>query len=49
MSNKKECNECKKTPFDAKQVPIILLGFYILFSSVYGTIEIVKDIISLFK
>lgn len=49
MSNKKECNECKKTPFDAKQVPVILFGTYLLFSAVYGTIEIVKDIISMFK
>jgi hypothetical protein len=49
MSNQKECSQCQKTPFDAKQLPIILFGTYVLFASVYGTIELFKDLISLFK
>lgn len=49
MSKNKECNECQKTPYNSKQWMVILFGSYLLFSSVYGTIEIVKDLISLFK
>lgn len=49
MSNKKECNECQKTPYNSKQLLVIMLGGYLLFSSIYGTIEIVKDLIDLVK
>jgi hypothetical protein len=49
MSNQKECNECKKTPYNNKQLLVVLLGSYLLVSCIYGTIQIVKDLIHLVK
>ncbi len=44
------CQSCKeKKGIPAKQVGIIILGFYLLFSATYGTIQIVKNLIGLFK
>jgi hypothetical protein len=49
----KECQSCKN-----KQTPnmilknnwwVIVASFYILFSSVYGTVQFVKGLISLFN
>ena len=43
------CKTCKQKGPGAFQIGSIILGFYILISSIYGTVEIVKDIIELFK
>jgi hypothetical protein len=46
---KSECNTCKQKSPVSFQTWSIILGFYVLFSSVYGTIEIGKSIISWIK
>jgi hypothetical protein len=40
------CKKCKQKGPGALQIGSIIVGFYILFSSIYGTIEISKSIIS---
>lgn len=45
----KECKSCKQKGISKGQIGTIILGFYVLFSSVYGTFEIVKYLMSLFK
>ena len=42
------CNECNQNGISKNQIGIIVFGFYLLGASIYGTIEIVKNIISLF-
>ena len=46
---KSECKTCKEKGPGTFQIGTIILGFYILFISIYGTIELFKGIISLFK
>lgn len=43
--NDSECSKCKKG-LNAKMKWTILLAMYMLFSSVYGTIEIIKYLIN---
>jgi hypothetical protein len=43
------CKKCKQKGPGAFQIGSIILGFYVLFSSIYGTIEIGKSIISWVK
>jgi hypothetical protein len=43
------CKKCKQKGPGALQIGSIIVGFYILFSSIYGTIEIGKSIISWVK
>jgi hypothetical protein len=43
----KECKTCQKGIPNAPK-GIIILSVFILFASVYGTIQIIKDITSLF-
>jgi|LauGreDrversion4_2_1035121.scaffolds.fasta_scaffold01414_14 hypothetical protein len=45
--NKKECKQCKKG-LNNSQISMLVLGFYILGSSVYGTIQLIKLIKGLF-
>ena len=45
----KECNTCKQKGPGKFQIGTIILGFYILFSAGYGTVQIVKEIINFFK
>ena len=40
------CNECKKKGVSKTQIGTIILGFYILFTSIYGTIQLVKYLIN---
>jgi hypothetical protein len=40
------CQKCRQKGPGAIQIGSIILGFYVLFSSIYGTIEIVKSIVS---
>jgi hypothetical protein len=41
------CTTCKKG-LNKTQTSILILGIYMLFSSIYGTVEIVKSIYNLF-
>ena len=41
------CQTCKKG-LSKTQISLMLFGFYILGTSVYGTINLVKSILSLF-
>jgi hypothetical protein len=46
--NTQGCKKCKQRGVSKKQIGIIVLGFYILFSSIYGTIVLfdkLKDLI----
>ena len=45
----KECKQCKQRGVSTKQLGIAILGFYVLFSSIYGTVELVKHLIQLVK
>jgi len=47
--SEKECKSCKEKGTGSFQIGTIILGFYILFSSCYGTVQIVKEIINFFK
>lgn len=44
-----ECKQCKKKPISSRQYLIIVLGTYLFGASIYGTIQIIKDIVSLFS
>ena len=41
------CNTCKKG-ISKKQYGMVILGFYILGSSIYGTVQLIKSISSFF-
>jgi hypothetical protein len=49
MSEEKECKKCNKKNTSVKQILMGLLGFYVLGTSIYGTIQIIHNIINLFK
>lgn len=42
------CNECEKNSVGKGQIGIIILGFYLLGAATYGTIDLIKKLISLF-
>jgi hypothetical protein len=42
----KECKTCKQKGLKPSQWSMIIASFYILFSSIYGTIKLIKDLIS---
>lgn len=44
MSEKK-CESCKQKKVSNSQIMMIILGFYVIFSSIYGTISIFKTLI----
>ena len=43
-----ECKKCNQKPTSRRQYATIALGFYLLSSAVYGTIVMIKNLISLF-
>lgn len=43
------CKKCKQKGPGAFQIGSIILGFYVIAISIYGTIELVKNIISWIK
>ena len=45
---KKPCEDCTKTDMNQIKWGIALFGFYIMGSSIYGTVELIKYIINLF-
>lgn len=44
-----ECQKCNQKPTSKLQYATITLGFYILGSSVYGTIKLFELMMGLFK
>ena len=46
--DEKECNSCKKG-LDKGQMGLIVLSFFMLGTSIYGTVILIKDLISLFQ
>jgi hypothetical protein len=49
MSEEKECKKCKQKNTSFKQISIGIAGFYFLFAAIYGTIQIIHNIINFFK
>ncbi len=49
MSEEKECKTCNQTGPGKVQLGVIIVGFYMIFSSIYGTIQMVKDVINYFR
>ena len=47
-TSKKECNTCKQKGLTKGQKGIALLGTYLLFSSIYGTIKLIREILHYF-
>ena len=43
-----ECKTCKQKGLTTGQWAMIISSFYILFSSIYGTIKIIKELINYF-
>ena len=41
-----ECKTCKQKKINSGQLAMLIASFYILFSSIYGTIKIIKDLIN---
>jgi hypothetical protein len=41
-----ECKSCKQKGLAKGQLIMLISAFYILFSSIYGTIKIIKEIIN---
>lgn len=52
-NNNKGCNSCKKTPYHGSlnktEILGIFAGIFIICTSVYGSITLIKEIISYFK
>ena len=48
MQQEKNCKKCKETK-SFKHIGVMVLGTYILFATIYGTVEIVKHLLSLIK
>lgn len=44
----KTCSQCSQSTSSVKQISMGLIGFYIIVSSVYGTIELIKEVVGLF-
>jgi hypothetical protein len=43
-----ECQKCNQKPTSKSQYVTIAVGFYLLGAAIYGTIVLIKDLISLF-
>jgi hypothetical protein len=43
-----ECQKCNQKPTSKSQYVTIIVGFYLLGAAIYGTITLIKDLISLF-
>jgi hypothetical protein len=42
----KECKTCKQKKITNGQLAMLISSFYILFSSIYGTVKLIKDLIA---
>jgi hypothetical protein len=47
MENKEECKTCKKG-LSGMHWTMIIVSFYILFASIYGTVKLIGEIMSNF-
>jgi hypothetical protein len=45
---KEGCKKCNQKPTSRSQYITIFVGFYLLLAAIYGTVVIIKNIISLF-
>lgn len=45
---KKECKTCKSKKLSKIHWLIMISSFYLLFASIYGTVKLIKELISLF-
>jgi hypothetical protein len=45
---KKECKTCKRKSLSKSHWIMVIISAYVLFSSIYGTIKLVKELINLF-
>jgi hypothetical protein len=43
-----ECKKCNEKPASKGQYVTIVVGFYLLGAAIYGTITLIKNLISLF-
>ena len=43
------CKTCKNNKLTTSQVWMVVLSVFILFTSIYGTVQLVKDIAGFFK
>jgi len=43
----KECKSCKQKKMTNGQLAMVIASFYILFSSIYGTVKLIKELIHL--
>lgn len=41
---KKPCNTCKNKGLNYKHWMMIVLSFYMLFASIYGTVQLIKNL-----
>lgn len=44
-TEKKECKKCKKG-LNIGQKTMLIISFYILFAAIYGTIKLIKDLMT---
>ena len=42
----KECKSCKQKKLTNGQLAMVSASFYILFSSIYGTVKLIKDLLN---
>lgn len=49
MEQKTECTKCKNKPLNKTVLPMVLLGFYILATSIYGTYVLLQNIFNFFR
>ena len=47
--SEEECKTCKQKKITHGQLAMVIASFYILFSSIYGTIKIIKELINLIQ
>jgi hypothetical protein len=45
----KKCTKCNQSSSPIKQISMGLIGFYIIISSVYGSIQLIKEVVSFFQ
>jgi len=45
----KDCKSCQQKGVSLKQIGIIILGFYMIGSCMYGTVMLAEKLIGLFK
>ena len=49
LENQPGCKTCKNNKLSTSQVWMVVLSVFILITSVYGTIQLVRDITGFFK